>query len=173
MINDPGRYALEFERIGREALDLLHRVPESALHRPFPTTASYSLFVLATYLVEVGEFWVLGQVGRRFVSSRSLAEFCATGTLAELEARYERWLQAVHEVLDDLPDNALEQFTAYPLVAGNIPLGGPVTVRDCLLQAITHISLLLEHLQRLYASLISEYGPSSSSPPGTKPASEK
>jgi hypothetical protein len=154
MMNEARQFSREFERIVQEVLYLLQHVPATLLDHPFPTSESYSLFVLATYLVEVGEFWIVGQVGRKLLPYRSLAEFCATGTLPALVARYQRWLREVHEILDELPDGDLDQMATFSFALAAPAARAPLTIRSCLQQAVHHTSLILEHMKILYRSLL-------------------
>jgi hypothetical protein len=159
MTNQARQFASEFDRIAQDVLDLLWKVPLSLLDHPFPTAEGYSLFVLATYLVEVGEFWIVGQIGRKMLPYRSLAEFCATGTLPALIARYQRWLKDVHEILDNLPDEALDQPLAFGFALAAPAASAPVTVRACLEQALRHISLIREHMRLLFRGLLNAEEP--------------
>jgi len=58
--------------------------------------------VLATHLIGSAEYWVLELAGGRDVQRDRLSDFCATGTGAELAARYERWLAADFSLLSIL-----------------------------------------------------------------------
>ncbi|WP_052888862.1 DinB family protein [Thermogemmatispora carboxidivorans] len=155
MTNEARQFSSEFDRIAHEVLQLLQQVPAALLDHPFPTPESYSIFMLATYLVEVGEFWIVGQIGKKPYSSTSLAEFCAAGTLPALVSRYQRWLKEVHDILDSLSDEALDEPLAFALAPGGLAHMASMTARACLQQAIRHCGLILEHMRTLSRSLLS------------------
>lgn len=147
MANEASHFASVLEYIGGDVLQQLRAVPEALLNQPLTLPETNTLFALATHLVGAGEFWVLVQVGGRTIARDRAAEFHATGTLPELIARYERWIADVHEVLDSLPDEAMERvvqsaFTAWFKHLANLP-----TVRDCLLHAVEHSALHQGHIQ--------------------------
>ncbi|GER85797.1 MAG: DinB family protein [Thermogemmatispora sp.] len=166
MTNEARQFSSEFDHIAHEALQLLQQVPAALLDHPFPTPESYSIFMLATYLVEVGEFWIVGQIGKKPQPSPSLAEFCAAGTLPALIARYQRWLKEVHDILDRLPDEALDEPLAFALAPGGLAQVASMTARACLQQAIRHCGLILEHMRTLSRSLLSSTG---EEPPANTP----
>jgi uncharacterized damage-inducible protein DinB len=74
-------------------------------------------------------------------------EFRATGTGAELAARYGRWLTAMQELLSALPDERMDEPVS--LSAGYHPSRDeePMTVRDALLHAVEHCALHQGHLE--------------------------
>ena len=101
------------------------------LNRPLELPESNTAFVLATHLIGSAEYWVLELAGGRDVQRDRLSEFRTTGTGAELAARYERWLAAMQELLQMLPDERLEQPLRVPArhrptldEKGPAPLGG-------------------------------------------------
>lgn len=135
------------ERIGRDAMAQFGDLNEEDLNRVLTLPESNTLFALATHLVGAGEFWVLVLVGQRAIPRDRSAEFHATGKAADLLVRYERWMQAVHEVLDTLPDERLDAMVSIP--AGYRPSTTRETqnVRDALLHAVEHSALHLGHIQ--------------------------
>ncbi len=76
-----------------------------------------------------------------------LSEFRATGTRAELAARYERWLAAMQELLHTLPDERMEQPVSVPARYRPTLDEEPMTLRDALLHAIEHCALHQGHLE--------------------------
>ncbi|HLV98048.1 MAG TPA: DinB family protein [Ktedonobacterales bacterium] len=147
MANEASHVASLLDYIGREALQQLRSVPEALLNQPLTLPETNTLFALATHLVGAGEFWVLVMAGERMIPRDRLAEFYATGTLAELVARYERWIADVHKVLDSLPDEAMERVVNPPATFQPRKLDQPMTVRDCLLHAVEHSALHQGHIQ--------------------------
>src|SRR5579859_5450430 len=126
------------ERIGRSVLSELAELPEDVLNRAVPIPEANSLFALATHLVGAGEFWVLALAGGRQVARDRDAEFRASGTYAELEVRYTRWMIAVREVLSSLPDDAWARFAEPPAQFRGSLGDRAMTVRACVLHALEH-----------------------------------
>lgn len=149
MAGEGAQFAVVLERIGREVIAALNGVPDALLNQPLPFADANTLFALGTHLVGAGEFWVLALVGGRAIERNRLAEFHATGHGPDLIARYERWLVALHEVLDNLPDTAMSRPASPPAEYRNT--GGmadqQLYVRDCLLHAVEHSALHLGHVQ--------------------------
>jgi uncharacterized damage-inducible protein DinB len=147
MANEASHFASMLEYIGRDVLQQLRAVPEPLLNQSLGLPETNTLFALATHLVGSGEDWVLAQVGGRMIARDRSAEFRATGTLAELETRYERWIAGVHEVLDKLPGGEMERIVqAHPTFLVRTS-NRPATVRDCLLHAVAHSALHQGHIQ--------------------------
>lgn len=108
MPTEPQYFARVIERIARDAIAQLDGISDELLNRPAPIPETNTLFALGTHTVGMGELWVLALAGQRRVARDRSAEFHATGRGPELIARFERWIVAVHEVLDDLPAAALD-----------------------------------------------------------------
>lgn len=160
MANEASHFASLLEYIGREVLEQLHSVPEALLNQPLSLPETNTLFALATHLVGAGEFWVLALAGGRTIVRDRLAEFHATGTLADLVTRYERWIADVREVLDTLPDMDMERVAQPPATFQPRTPDQQMTVRDCLLHAVEHSALHQGHIQ-LTCQLLREQGASS------------
>ena len=135
------------ENIARNAMTQFEGITQEDLNRKLPLPESNSLFALATHLVGAGEFWVLVIVGQREIRRERQAEFSATGQVEDLLARYEHWIQGIHEVLDTFPDERLDE-PAEP------PAGYHLTsrrerrdIRDALLHTVEHSALHLGHIQ--------------------------
>src|SRR5271166_1979089 len=109
MTNEASHYASMLDYIGHDVLAQLRTVPEQLLNQPLTLPETNTLFALATHLVGAGEFWVLVVAGGRNIPRDRLAEFQASGSLADLTARYERWIAGLHEVLDALLPDQMEQ----------------------------------------------------------------
>lgn len=147
MPGEAGHFAVVFERIVRNALAQFRDMSDVDLNSPLELPESNTAFVLATHLIGSAEYWVLELAGGRAVQRDRSSEFRATGTGAELAARYERWLVAMQEVLHSLPDERLDQ---------TVNLSGrhrptldeePMMVRDALLHAVEHCALHQGHLE--------------------------
>jgi uncharacterized damage-inducible protein DinB len=147
MSGEASHFAVVLERIVRRALDQFRDLSKSDLNRPLALAESNSAFVLATHLIGSAEYWVLQLAGGGDVHRDRLAEFRATGTGAELVARYEHWLAAMQDLLPTLPDEQLNQVVQ--VESGYHPSldETPMTLRDALLHAIEHCALHQGHLE--------------------------
>ena len=147
MPGEAGHFAVVLERIARNALAQFRDITDVDLNSPLELPESNTAFVLATHLIGSAEYWVLELAGERDVQRDRSSEFRATGTGAELVARYERWLAAMKELLHALPDERLDQTVS--LSAGYHPTldEEPMTVRDALLHAVEHCALHQGHLE--------------------------
>lgn len=146
MAGQAARIAQVLDRLGHQVLDELREVPDDALNRTLPMPETNTLYALATHILGAGEFWSLAMAGARPQERDRPAEFRATGTLADLVPRYERWLADAHAALEALPDEALARPVAPPPQFR--PWGDePMTLGDCLLHAVDHTALHLGHIQ--------------------------
>ncbi len=138
------------ERIARDLLAQLAGISDELLNRPTPIPDSNTLYGVATHTVGMGEFWVLALVGGWPIARNRSLEFRASGTSAELIARFERWIKHVHQVLDDLPASKLDE-PVYPpaefLSTGGFADSQSMTARDCLLHVVEHSATHLGHIQ--------------------------
>ena len=90
------------EKIARVVMTQLEGISQVDLNRQLALPESNTLFALATHLVGAGELWVLVLVGQRNIPRDRKAEFSATGKVEELLARYERWIQDIHESMSTI-----------------------------------------------------------------------
>ncbi|MBX5450739.1 DinB family protein [Thermogemmatispora sp.] len=146
-VSEGACFAHILERLTRDVLFQLEDVPEADLNRQLELPETNTLFALATHLVGAAEYWVLALVGQRQISRDRAAEFQARGSFSELQERYDRWLQAMHEVLDALADNRLQEPVSQPTSYRYAPPDRPLIVRDALLHAVEHCALHLGHIQ--------------------------
>ncbi len=148
-------FATTLERTGRLVLHQLEHIPDSALNWMMPIPECHSLFDFATRLIETNEFWVQSVVGGQQLEHDSLlVKLYKDGELAYLLARYERWLQSLHEQLDDFPDDLMNMYVVLPQYYSHALGESPVTVRDCLLYAVEQSALNAGRIQlmcQLYA----------------------
>lgn len=140
MTSETRSLALVLEQIVRNAMAQFRDISDADLNRPLELPESNTALVLATHLIGAAEYWVLQVAGGQDVGRERSAEFRATGTAAELVARYERWLTAMRQLFQTLPEDRLEQ----PTRRFN---GEPITVRDALLHAVEHSALHQGHLE--------------------------
>lgn len=148
MSDETTQIARVLDQIGHEVLAQLQDLSDEELNRPLTLPETNTLFALATHLVGAGEFWVLVVAGGRTIPRDRPAEFRASGSRADLTARYERWITGVHEVLDALPPASMEQRTdVNRLRAALLPSPEEVSVREALLHAVEHSALHLGQIQ--------------------------
>jgi uncharacterized damage-inducible protein DinB len=148
MAGEAAQFVPVFERIARDALAALRGISDELLNKRLDLPESNTLFVLATHLAGAGEFWSLElTAGRKVVRDRA-AEFAASGSYADLEAHFRRWIDAVRETLTPLPDAVLDEVRYGPPdgYSGVLP-PGQMTARECLLHAVEHAALHLGHIQ--------------------------
>jgi hypothetical protein len=146
-MNEGACIAQTLERILRETLAQLEGLPDELLNRPLEQPETNTLFALATHIIGAAEYWVLALVGAHPLARERAAEFHTYGSLAELKERYERYIDAMHELLDVLPATRLEEPVAPPGAYRYVPPERPLLVRDALLHALEHSALHLGHIQ--------------------------
>lgn len=148
MSDEATRIANVLETIGRGVLGQLSGLSDEDLNRTLSLPEANTLFALATHLVGAGEFWALVVAGGRSIPRDRASEFRASGTRADLTARYERWIADVNAVVTALPADAMErrvdvnQLRSTPSAAAE-----EVSVREALLHAVEHSALHLGHIQ--------------------------
>lgn len=106
-----------------------------------------TMYGLATHIAGSGEFWILQAAGGREMHRQRLAEFTASGSIADLRARYDRWLADSHEVMASLSDEDLSSIyhrDAEPS-QGLSRVERPVA--ECIMHALEHTALHVGHLQ--------------------------
>ena len=106
-----------------------------------------TMYGLATHIAGSGEFWILQAAGGREMNRQRLAEFTASGSVADLRARYDRWLADVHEILTNLSDEDLSSvYRRDPdPTQGLSRVEKPVA--ECIVHALEHAALHVSHLQ--------------------------
>lgn len=150
MNHEPKAIADYLERIVRDIIIQLEGVPDEVLNRPTPIPDTNTLFALATHTVGMGEFWVLALVAGQTVDRNRALEFHANGKGVDLIARFERWIDNVHQVLDTLPASRLDE-PAHPPAefarTGGFSSDQLMSCRDCLLHVVEHTATHLGHIQ--------------------------
>jgi uncharacterized damage-inducible protein DinB len=134
------------ERIARDAMSQFQDMTYDDLNRPLDLPESNTLFALATHLVSSGEYWTLVRVGRHTILRDRSAEFYATGCAEDLMMRYERWIQAVHALLDVFPEERLSE-AIEPMVNHSAIRSTTYNILEALLHAVEHSALHLGHIQ--------------------------
>ena len=147
MSDEMAQIASVLDNIGRDVLAQLRGLSDEDLNRPLTLPETNTLFALATHLVGAGEFWVLVVAGGRNIPRDRSAEFQASGSLADLTARYERWIAGLHEVLDALLPDQMEQRIDLSRYRSTSSGSEKVSVREALLHAVEHSALHLGQIQ--------------------------
>ena len=105
-----------------------------------------TMYGLATHIAGSTEFWILEAAGGGDVHRQRLAEFVASGTLADLRARYDRLLTDVHDVLAALSDDDLVRIYQRDADPSQGVFATRRTVAECIVHALDHGALHLGHL---------------------------
>jgi len=147
MPTEASQFAIVLERITRRSLAQFRDVSDVDLNRPLDLPESNTAFALATHLIGSAEYWVLQLAGGLDVQRDRLSEFHASGTGAELVARYERCLAAMQELLPTLPDERLDSPVSVNASFHPSLDESPMTLRDALLHAVEHCALHQGHLE--------------------------
>jgi uncharacterized damage-inducible protein DinB len=147
MTGEARQFEAVLQRIVQTALEQFQDLPDTDLNRQLELPESNTAFALATHLIGSAEYWVLEVAGGYNVQRDRLAEFHATGSGTDLVERYHRWLTAMHEVLNVLPNEQLEQPARinprfHPSLEDK-----PMTVREALLHAVEHCAIHQGHLE--------------------------
>lgn len=149
MMGTGKHYAAAIDRICKDVLAQLQELPNATLNQSVPLEEANSLFALATHLISSTEFWVVQTATGRDVGRNRPAEFHASGTYADLAARFAQVQSDVHAALDDIDEQTLDGPPASEAARTAGWWGGswPLTVRDCVLHAVEHAALHLGHIQ--------------------------
>ena len=108
-----------------------------------------SMNAVATHLVAMGEFWVLGLVGGGVVVRDRQAEFRAAGAGTDVVVRLQDWGRACGVLLQSLESSALAEDALVPAVyfeAGGFA-AGRFSKRGRLMHVLEHSALHLGNLQ--------------------------
>ncbi len=131
-----------------DLLATLQGIPDDVLNTWKPAAARddshemNTFAAIAIHTVSAGEYMILHAVGGQPMERDRDAEFIATGTLAEIETRYARWLAEVHDIVAPLTDADLDREPSTDRYQDRGWRTGEV-----LFHAIDHTALHLGHLQ--------------------------
>jgi len=121
----------------------LRALPEAVLNAPLDVPETNTIFASVFHAASASEYWLGVYVGGGQMGRDRAAEFSASGTLAELEARWQRCLETARQVIDTLTSKEYDTMRDVNLAAGP----DRYSVRDCLLHVIEHVNLHLGHVQ--------------------------
>jgi len=150
MSTHTGAFGVVFDRLAHEVFEQLHGVPERLLCWTPSLTEGASLFTLAIQILEEGERSIFKGLEGKATHPTDSPRF---ETLAELLTRYELWLARVHEVVNQVPDAALDH-----IIMGPHHVQVPITeeeiaIADCLLITLGRLWSLVDEIQFLHGFL--------------------
>lgn len=108
-------YEYQLRNVVNDLLATLDGIPDEDFNSWKPVAACEgghemnTFAAVAIHAVSAGEFMTLHAVGGGPSQRNREAEFDATGSLAEIVVRYERWLDSVHELLTSFTDADLDR----------------------------------------------------------------
>ena len=141
-------FELQIRALVADLLATLEGIPDDEFNTWKPAAAREgdhemnTFAAIAIHTVSAGEFMTLHAVGGQPSHRNREAEFEATGSLPEIRARYERWLEGVHDLMAGFSNADLdrasfsERYTERGWRAAEI-----------LLHALDHTALHVGHLQ--------------------------
>jgi hypothetical protein len=128
----------------------LEGIPDEDLNTWLPRDGMRDVntfYALATHTVGAGEFWIVDAAGGRAGDRDRLAEFRSTGTLADLRARFDRWLADSEVVLSTIGDETLASIYFRPANPEKGMGEAHRTRAECISHALEHTAVHLGHLQ--------------------------
>ena len=144
-----GLYAAYIRRVVEGAVASLSELSDEQVNWSSGAVHANSMYAVATHLVAMGEFWVLGPVGGGSVIRDREAEFRAAGAGTDLMVRLQDWGWACGVLLQSLESSALSEdalVLAEYFEAGGFA-AGRFSKRECLLHVLEHSAMHLGHLQ--------------------------
>jgi hypothetical protein len=148
MYHEPAQFAAVLDQLGHEVMTRLELVPREALSVPLPFF-SESLALLSMRFIKTGEFWVRDIVGGQRGREEASAPLSSEELWPDLIGRYECWLQTMHDILDDLPDEAMELPIVLPSDVRE-ELGSETTkLGNCLLHVVVLQAIALGRIQSI------------------------
>lgn len=128
----------------------LDGIPEDDLNHWLPRDGMRDVntfYVIATHTVGASEFLILEAAGGRSIHRDRTTEFRATGTLRELRARYDRWLEGCADVLGSISEEALASAFERPADPEHGLPAFSRTRAECIVHAVDHMGVHLGHIQ--------------------------
>jgi len=141
-------YELHLRALVTDLLATLDGMPDEDFNSWKPAAAREgghemnTFAALAIHTVSAAEFKTLHAVGGQTTQRNRDAEFVATGSVHDIRARFERWLDALHDLVTDITDVELEQELHS---AQDADRGWKAA--EILLDALSHTALHVGHLQ--------------------------
>ena len=146
-----GLYAAYIQRVVEGTVAALSELSDEQINWSSGAVHANSMYAVATHLVAMGEFWVLGLVGGGSVIRDREAEFRAAGAGTDLIVRLQDWCRACGVLLQSLESSALAEDALVPaeyFEAGGFA-AGRFSKRECLMHVLEHSAMHLGHLQMM------------------------
>ena len=138
------------QKLVADIFQQLDGVPESDLNTWLPRDGMRDVntfFALATHAVGAGEFWILEAAGGRSVDRNRVAEFSSAGSLEQLRARFDGWLEETAAVFATMDDATLASIYYRPANPERGMSEARRTRAECIAHALEHTAVHLGHLQ--------------------------
>lgn len=149
-----GMFAAYIQRVVDGAVAALSGLSDQQVNWSSGGADANSMYVVATHMVAMGEFWVLGLVGGAKVPRDRQAEFRAAGAGADVIVRLHEWARA--SAVRCLDSSVLADEAIVPqeyLQSGGFG-AGRFSKRECLLHVLEHSALHLGHLEIMRLSVV-------------------
>ena len=150
-----GLYAAYIQRVVEGTVAALSELSDEQINWSSGAVHANSMYAVATHLVAMGEFWVLGLVGGGSVIRDREAEFRAAGAGTDVVVRLLDWGRACGVLLQSLESSALAEDALVPaeyFEAGGFA-AGHFSKRECLMHVLEHSALHLGHLQMMQSEV--------------------
>lgn len=151
-----GLFAAYIQRVVDGAVAALSGLSDQQVNWSSGGADANSMYVVATHMVAMGEFWVLGLVGGAKVPRDRQAEFRAAGAGADVIVRLQEWARASAVLCASLDGLVLADEAIVPqehLQSGGFG-AGRFSKRECLLHVLEHSALHLGHLEIMRLSVV-------------------
>ena len=151
-----GLYAAYIQRVVEGTVAALSELSDEQINWSSGAVHANSMYAVATHLVAMGEFWVLGPVGGGSVIRDREAEFRAAGAGTDLIVRLQDWCRACGVLLQSPESSALAEDALVPaeyFEAGGFG-AGRFSKRECLMHVLEHSALHLGHLQMMRSEVV-------------------
>jgi hypothetical protein len=141
-------YELHLRALVTDLLATLDGIPEEDFNSWKPAAAREgghemnTFAALAIHTISAAEFKTFHAVGGQPTQRNRDAEFVATGSVHDIRARFERWLEGVHDLVADFSDVDLDRELHS---AQDADRGWKAA--EILLHALSHTALHVGHLQ--------------------------
>lgn len=139
-----------FTTLCDQIIETMQGMPDDALNgwkTPQAHGDINTMYGLATHIAGAGEFWTLEAVGGIDLNRRRLEEFAASGSIADIRQRYDRWLEQLAELLNRVTDEELRSVYRREANSAQGVSAAEKQRAECLLHALEHTALHLGHMQ--------------------------
>lgn len=151
-----GLFASYIHRVVDGAVAALSGLSDQQINCRSGAIDANSMYAVATHMVAMGEFWVLGLVGGAEVARDRQAEFRAAGAGADVILRLQDWARASGVLFASLDGSVLADDALVPqeyFQSGGFA-AGRFSKRECLLHVLEHSALHLGHLEMMRLEVV-------------------